>query len=296
MWYFLFFFFVFGTIVGSFLNVVSERLPKNKSVRGRSKCDFCKHKLSALDLVPILSFLALRGKCRYCHKKLSWQYPLVELISGLLFVLASYLAFGFDFFYASPLFLAKFVFLAVLFSCLLSVFITDLKYGIILDEVVLFGSVITFLYLVFVDFFPTLSLFFQLKFSSESLAKSLLETGFLTERLKYFATDFGITLAGGFLVSLFFFIILVITRGRGMGAGDVKLGFLVGLASGVPLVLVSLFLSFLSGALVSLLLIVLRRRKFGQTIPFGPFLSLGTFLALVIGQQVINWYTKFSGF
>ena len=290
MWYFLFFFFVFGTIVGSFVNVVSERLPKNKSIRGRSKCDFCKHKLSALDLVPILSFLALRGKCRYCRKKLSWQYPLVELVSGILFVLASYLTFGFDFFSTSPLFLAKFVFLAVLFSCLLSVFITDLKYGIILDEVVLFGSIITFLYLVFVDFFPTLSLFLQLKFSSGSLAKTLLET------LKYFATDFGITLAGGFLVSLFFFVILAITRGRGMGAGDVKLGFLIGLASGVPLVLVSLFLSFLSGALVSLFLIVLRRRKFGQTIPFGPFLSLGTFLALVVGQQVIDWYTKFSGF
>jgi leader peptidase (prepilin peptidase)/N-methyltransferase len=290
MWCILPIVLVLGTVVGSFLNVVSERLPKNKSIRGRSKCDFCKHKLSALDLVPILSFLALRGKCRYCRKKLSWQYPLVELVSGILFVLASYLAFGFDFFYISPLFLAKFVFLAVLFSCLLSVFITDLKYGIILDEVVLFGSIITFLYLVFVDFFPTLSLFLQLKFSSGSLAKTLLET------LKYFATDFGITLAGGFLVSLFFFVILAITRGRGMGAGDVKLGFLIGLASGVPLVLVSLFLSFLSGALVSLFLIVLRRRKFGQTIPFGPFLSLGTFLALVVGQQVIDWYTKFSGF
>jgi len=295
MGYILPFVFIFGILFGSFINVVSDRLPKNQSIRGRSKCDFCKRKLSVFDLVPLLSFAFLRGKCRYCYKKLSLQYPLVETASGLLFVLAYVLSFGFELGSTYPLFWAKFVFLGVLFSCLLSIFITDLKYGIILDEVVLFGSILTFLYLVFVNFYPILSLYLRLRLSSEQFAKILLDSGMVTERLKFAASGFGMAIVCGFLTALFFLLLLIITRGRGMGAGDVKLGFLIGLACGVPLVLVSLFSSFFLGAVVSLILVALRRRKFGQTIPFGPFLSLGTVSALVFGQQIIDWYTRFIG-
>ena len=295
MWCVLPFVFAFGTCIGSFINVVSDRLSKNESIRGRSKCDFCKRKLSVWDLVPLLSFVFLRGKCRYCHKNLSWQYPLVEAVLGLLFVLAYVLSFGFEFASTYPLFWAKFAFLVVLFSCLLSIFITDLKFGVILDEVVLFGSVITFLYLIFVNFYPIFFLYLRLRFSSEQFARSLLDSGMVTERLKFAAGDFGLAVLCGILASLFFFLILLLTRGRGMGAGDVKLGFLIGLATGAPLVLVALFLSFLTGALASLILVFAGKRKFGQTIPFGPFLSLGTFLALTFGQQLFDWYTKFSG-
>jgi len=295
MAYFLILVFVLGAAVGSFINVVSDRLPKNQSFRGQSKCDFCKKKLSVLDLVPIISFFALRRKCRYCHKKLSWQYPLIEALSGLLFALSYYLTYGLQLPDPYPLFLARFVFLAVLFSCLLSIFITDLKFGVILDEVVLFGSAVTFLYLAFVNFYPVFSLFLKLKASNDQIVKSLLESGLLQNGLRFAFEDFGIAVLCGILVSLFFFLILSLTRGRGMGAGDVKFGFLIGLATGAPLVLVALFLSFLTGALASLILVFSGRRKFGQTIPFGPFLSFGTFLALAVGQQLFDWYTKFSG-
>ncbi|NTU72891.1 prepilin peptidase, partial [Candidatus Roizmanbacteria bacterium] len=81
------FIFILGTAIGSFLNVLIDRLPQGKSIGGRSHCDYCEKQLTPVDLVPVLSFIFLRGKCRYCHKKLSIQYPLMELLTGVIFVL-----------------------------------------------------------------------------------------------------------------------------------------------------------------------------------------------------------------
>jgi len=297
MWCILPIVFVFGASVGSFLNVVADRLPKKQSIlKKRSYCDHCKHQLAWKDLIPIFSFILLKRRCRYCRKLISWQYPLVETISGFLFVLAYWLTFGWQNFVTSPLPLTQFIFLLFLFSCLLVIFVTDLKYGLILDEVVLVGSIFTLLYLVFSNFFPILAAYLKLSTANSQFSSYLLQSGILVERLKFAAFGLAGPIVAGFLTSLLFLVLLMITRGRGMGGGDVKFGFLIGLACGLPIVLVALFLSFLSGALVALTLVLFGKRKFGQTIPFGPFLSFGTLVAVAFGQQIIDWYTRFSYF
>jgi len=131
--------FIFGLLVGSFLNCVIFRIEKNESfLLGRSYCPNCKHKLSFLDLIPIFSFLFLKGKCRYCQKKISWQYPLIELVAGLLFLLV------FHFYSLSLLF---FFFSAVI-SLLLIVFVYDLKHYLIPDNIIYFGIILVSLYLI----------------------------------------------------------------------------------------------------------------------------------------------------
>ncbi len=97
-------------------------------------------------------------------------------------------------------------------------------------------------------------------------------------------------------ITLFFGVLILITRGRGMGGGDLKLGIFMGFSLGFPNAFLALVLAFLSGSLVGILLLILKIKKFGQTIPFGPFLSLGSLTALIWGEQIINWYFKYRVF
>ncbi len=142
----LFFLFLLGLCVGSFLNVLADRLPKGENVFwGRSYCDHCRQKLKALDLVPVFSFLFLKGKCRFCDRRISLKYPLVELVTGL----------GFAYLYSQS---ASF-FLFCLFAVLLVIFLTDLQYLIIPDSLVVLGGLFIFAYRLFSspsDLFPTL--------------------------------------------------------------------------------------------------------------------------------------------
>ena len=110
--------FILGTSIGSFLNVLIDRLPQEKSILGRSRCDFCHKKLNWFDLIPILSFFFLGGRCRYCNKKLSWQYPVVEALTGLAFVFTDFAVWG-------------------IIACLIVIFFTDLKYHLISDYILL---------------------------------------------------------------------------------------------------------------------------------------------------------------
>ncbi len=119
--------FIFGLIIGSFLNVLIDRLPLEETIKGRSHCDYCRHQLSALDLVPVLSFFYLKGSCRYCRQKISWFYPLVELTTAILFVL-SWAYFPFH------TFAIKVAYLGIV-SCLIVVFFSDLKYQMIPDSI-----------------------------------------------------------------------------------------------------------------------------------------------------------------
>jgi len=146
--------FVLGLCVGSFLNVLIERLPKNESVLfGRSHCEYCKHKLLWYELIPLLSFLLQQGKSRCCHKRLSFQYPLVELITGIGFVLLSILPFphGFS---LQPSFLIPYSLFLIIFSSLFVIFISDLKYEIIPIEMIVVGffSVLCFHIIKFTNF------------------------------------------------------------------------------------------------------------------------------------------------
>lgn len=270
---FLFYFFIFslGAAVGSFLGVIVDRISSKEPIwKGRSHCDHCRHKLHALDLIPIVSFFLISGKCRYCHEKLSLSYSLIEVIAGVSFVAAGYAVFHESWYLIAQV---QYQLLAVyyfaLLSALIAIFFTDLRFGIIPFKIVAFAMLVTIIwYLVL----PSLS------FSSAAMQVLGLQLNFFS----IFGAAFG---AGGF-----FFLLFVVTKGRGMGFGDVVYAFLMGFTLGFPKVLLGLYIAFIAGAVVSLLLVALKKKKLkGGTIPFGPFLVLGTIVSLLWGNLLLSY-------
>ena len=226
--------FLFGLAVGSFLNCVIYRLEKNKSfLKGRSFCPNCRHKLSWQDLIPIFSFLFLKGKCRYCQKNISFQYPVVELATGILFVLC--------FLFHAP------YYLFIIIPFLVVIFVYDLKHCLIPDKVI-YPAILIALIFNFTNWLSALS------------------------------------------AAAFFLTIVLISRGRWMGIGDISLGFLMGLLLGFPNILLSLFLAFAIGAIIGLGLIAAGKKSLKSEVPFGPFLIAATLIAIFWGEKIINWY------
>lgn len=252
------FIFLLGLIIGSFLNVVIDRLPAGISImHGRSKCDFCKRTLSPVDLVPVLSFIFLQGRCRYCRKKLSFQYPAIEMITGFLFLFALYVTAPLD----KTDSLLSFFYLSFLMGSLLSIFMIDLKYRIIPDEILFVLLIATFIYhmigkTVIFSFIP-----------------------FLLSGLGFF---------------LFFLLLSLITRGKGMGFGDVKFAFVMGFILGFPRIITAFYLSFLLGSVISLVLLAIGRKRMKDAVPFGPFLALSTLVSYVYGVELIDLFFRFS--
>jgi len=254
--------FIFGLVFGSFLNVVIFRLhTKDSIVNSRSKCLFCSRQLAWYDLFPVFSFLSLRGKCRYCKKKISWQYPLVEIAAGIVFAaLFSQIFQKYDFAWGNVL---NFLCLAFIFFALIVIFVFDLRHYIIPDEVV----------------FPAIGASFLLLLSKAFLPDAQSD-------LPLFYDYFGAAIfAGGF-----FLFLIWITQGKGMGGGDVKLGFLLGLTVGLANTLLTLFIAFCSGATVGIFLIVCGKKKMKSMLPFGPFLIFGFLISYFWGSEIIGWY------
>lgn len=241
--------FILGLAIGSFLNVAIDRLPKDETViKGRSYCDFCRHQLAWYDLIPIISFLLLGRKCRYCHAFLSWQYPLVELTTGTLF-LFTYTSL--NRYIEATSFLPTLLYYLIIISGLVAIFSTDLKYRIIPDQVIIV--------------LICASLLFQVIFQKELLWTNLVS---------------------GFIVFFLFFILILMTKGKGMGFGDAKFAFLMGIILGFPTIIVAIYLSFLTGAVFSLILIISGKKKMKSTIPFGPFLVICTWVSLFYGDSL----------
>jgi len=259
--------FIFGLIVGSFLNCVIYRLEVGQGFfKGRSYCPHCKQTLSWLDLIPVLSFFALRGRCRYCHQKISWQYPLVEIVTGLLFI---FIFLRSDILGRSDLL----IFWFAIIQFLIVIFVYDLKHYIIPDRVI----------------YPAIGI---------ALVYNFLKSDFLVSTPGVFSSTPGVFWKSDFLISAFgaagfFLAIVIISRGRWMGVGDIKLAFLMGLVLGWPNIFAALFLAFLIGAIIGIGLIFLGKKTIKSEVPFGPFLVLGTFIALFWGDIIINWYIKF---
>lgn len=283
----LLFIFIAGLFVGSFLNVVADRSPKGESpFKGRSHCEYCKENLKAKDLVPLLSYLAIKGKCRYCSKKLSPYYPISELITGLAFLgIASYL----NVFQAgTPLIWINFAYMSTISSFLIIILLADIKYKIIPNKVV-FPAIFFMLAIMIVSFgFIAYSSYFQLK--ADAFGKYLIEVGYWKDQMMFLARSLGITLFTSALLAGFFWFLIWVTKGKGMGGGDVKLAFLIGLINGFPLSIIAIVLAFLSGAIYSTLLMIIKRKGMKDVIPFGPFLILGSVAAFIFGQQIFNWY------
>ena len=249
-------FFLFGLLVGSFLNVCIWRLPAEEQiVRGRSHCRKCRQVIRWYDNIPVVSFLALRGKCRMCGEPISWQYPIVELTTGLLFT-AIWLRFG-----PSPL-TAVYVVLA---ACLVVLSVIDLREMILPDEITVPGFVLA---LAVSGLFPGLH-------GQHSAWHGLL-SGALGAA------------AGGGLLWVIGVVGSWIFKREAMGGGDVKLMAMVGALLGPwKVLLVNLLLAPLLGAAVGL---VMKYRYRHDLIPYGPFLSLGTLVAIFWGDWIIAWY------
>lgn len=254
--------FLFGLVIGSFLNVVIYRMLSGESpLRGRSKCPKCKKTIRALDNIPLLSYLILRGRCRYCGEKIAITYPVVEMITGILFVwwyLGGSLFFKlaqFPFVYIQP------IFWLIVGVLLIIIFFSDLLSGLIPDILVISLSGLALIYRIILT------------------TNGIMQT-----------TDFWRYILSGLGASLFFLALIIITRGKGMGMGDAKLSLALGLVLGWPRILVGLFLSFILGALFSLILLAAGKKTIKQTIPFGPFLVLGTITSLIWGEWFWNLY------
>jgi prepilin signal peptidase PulO-like enzyme (type II secretory pathway) len=248
--------FIFGLCIGSFLNCIIYRLEKNKKITGRSFCPKCRHILSWLDLFPVFSWIFLQGKCRYCNKKISIQYPIIELVTAVIFL---FIASGQidltlkDF--------ANLLFFFYIFSSLIIIFVYDLKHYLIPD-IILFPAILI------TGFLRVLQIFYS-----------------NPDSLTFFNYITAVAIASGF-----FFLIWFISKGQWMGFGDVKLAILMGLLLGIERVLVALFLAFFLGAVIGIIMIITKKKGFKSEIPFGPFLILGTTIALFWGQTIINWY------
>ncbi len=256
--------FIIGLAVGSFLNVIIYRLHTGKSfLVGRSRCPGCKKVLAWYDLIPLVSFAKTLGKCRYCGKKIDSQYPLVELATGLLFVLVIL--------HQPILFslgnLLTVCYLLFAICILIVIFVYDLKHFIIPDKVIYPAILLAFSY-------QAIKLLW-LNYSIIQLLNILLAAG----------------IAGGFFLSLVFF-----SRGRWMGWGDIKMACFMGLLLGWPNILVALMLSFVLGGIIGLGLILTKKKVFKSQIRFGPFLSTATLISIFWGNKLINWYLSFISY
>ncbi len=241
-----------GLAVGSFLNLCSDRLPRGQSILSPlSRCDECGHPLAAIDLVPLLSYLWLGGRCRYCSTPLPPRLPLVELTAGLLF--------AFLFWWYG---LSLQLFMALVYACLLIViFVIDLEHGLILDRVIYPAMALA---VVFSFFWPGISSFWP----KIGVASSLL---------------------GGVAAMLFMLVPFLVYPG-GMGGGDVKLAAFGGLATGFPQALLFVIISAIGGGLVAAFLLIFGLRKRRDPIPFGPFLASAIMVTLIWGEGIVNWY------
>jgi len=256
-------FFIFGLIVGSFINVVVYRLNLAESfTTGRSKCPHCKELIKWYDNIPLLSFILLKFRCRNCKEKISYQYPLIEFWTGVIFALIGAKYFSA---YDVSTWTATIYYLGVA-SALMAIFVYDFLYmeipGLVLWPAI--GWAVAF----------NLLLDWNNMNSANSIFDSLTYSGILA----------------AFAAFAFFFLMVAGSKEKWMGMGDAYLVIFLGLVLGWPKILLALILSFSIGALVGIVLIMLKKKKMQSQIPFAPFLVIGTFLAIFLYENIVNWY------
>lgn len=249
-----------GLMVGSAINALVWRLHEKRSwVRGRSECPECHHHLAARDLVPVLSWLSLRGRCRYCHKPIQ-DHPIVELVTAAAFGLSAYILLP-----VGTGGLVRIVFWLAALTLLLLLAVYDAKWMLLPDKVVLPLMALAFVY-------------------SSTMAVVMGSTRILV----------GPILAG-VLASGAFMALVIFSRGRAMGGGDVKLALAMGLLLGLKGTALAMLVAFNTAAVVGIALILIRRRGRRDQIPFGPFLVAGTIVAFLFGNNIAQWYIRVSG-
>lgn len=238
--------FIFGLLFGSFYTVVGERLPEGKSiVRPPSHCPNCNHRLGILELIPVLSFLFLGGKCKNCRSKIPALSTLIELLTAILFLIA-YIRFG----------ISIKLFIALIFiSMLVIVIVSDVRYMVICDEVLIIGNILIFILLI-------ISIGFKASMMS----------------LIYGIASLLIMLSIKTLGDIIF-------KKESMGGGDIKLMFTFGLVLGIPSAVASIFIASFIGLPISL---IMMRKNSIHELPFGPYLSIAAIILLLSGLDVVN--------
>jgi len=247
---------VLGLCVGSFLNVAILRIAKEEkdwwkfTFKSRSRCPHCKKTLLWYDLIPIVSFFILGGRCRFCQKQISLQYPLVEGgTAALFYLILQKIGLSWQLAFCLPL-----------AAILIFLFVYDLRTMYIPDLVTWLGIGWAILFVI-------------------------VQAGVYHSYSLIFSSFAAAAIAGGFFALLVF-----LSRERWMGKGDIKMGIIVGLFLGYPQVLVGLFLAFLLGSAVSLVLLALKIKKLQSQVPFGPFLIAACWIAFFWGEKLLQWY------
>lgn len=253
-------FILFGLLAGSFLNVVIDRMPSEQSLAyPPSHCHACNKRLGIKDLVPVLSYAWLRGRCRYCGQHIPLRLPLVEAATGVAFGLL-FAYFGFS----PELAVASFY-----FCLLLVIAVIDLEHQLILNRLVYPAAVIA---TVFTFMFHRLD--FDIIPAKLHMVPNIAQA------------------AIGCTIGLVLFLLIAILSRGGMGMGDVKMAALMGIMLGFPSVLVAIFLAVITGGITAIVLLATRKKGRKQAVPFGPFLALGTMLALIWGNAIWEWYAR----
>jgi prepilin signal peptidase PulO-like enzyme (type II secretory pathway) len=271
--------FLFGLAIGSFLNVVIWRAKNGESLLGRSLCPRCKKQIVWYDNIPLLSFILLRGRCRNCRKTISIQYPLIELVTALLFLVAFYHNFqlsiinfqssiNYQFSIANILPLLRDWFLI---AAMVVIFVIDLRWYLILDIISL----------------PAAAIIFVLNLLAGDPTYNLcrLENLWSCNPLSWSGLLISAIIGGSF-----FLIQFLVSRGRWVGGGDIRLGLLMGLALGWPQILIALMLAYFSGSIVGLALMAAGKKQWGSSLPFGVFLAPATIATLFWGKEILHWY------
>ncbi len=242
--------FIFGLMVGSFINVCIHRLPREESVVfPPSHCPQCRAPIRPWDNIPLFSFIFLKGRCRACRNPISWQYPLVELAHG----------------FAGLLLVRQFgpstqaAVYALLLAALIAVIFIDLSHQIIPDVITLPGMAIGLV-----------------------SAATVLPLGW--------ANALAGLLLGGGLFYLVAVLSVVLLKKEGMGGGDIKLIAMIGAFLGWQETLLTIFLAALGGSVIGLFLIGVRGRSRAEPIPFGPFLAVCAIVSLFWGETIVRWY------
>ncbi len=273
-------FLILGLIVGSFLNVLVYRLQTTEKLFwDRSHCPHCKHIIRWYDNIPVVSFLLLHGRCRDCQKRISWQYPLVEITTGIVFALI-----GLVFFKGNTLLswlsVSYYFFIA---SSLIVILVYDWLYMEIPSIVLWVAVALAVAYNLYIDWLMIYGNNFG--FLTPVIAK--------VERpaLLQMHTYSGVLAA--FLAFLFFFFLATKSKEKWMGMGDAYLVILLGLFLGWPQILLALFLAFFLGSVYGIIMLILGQKKMKSQVPFAPFLILGTFVTLLFYAPIINWYLSF---
>ena len=239
------FVFIYGLVLGSFYNVVGLRVPKGESiVRPPSHCPICDRNLTAKDLVPVFSYVFLKGKCRGCGTKIHWVYPVIELTTGVLFTFA-YLQLGFTW---------EFVTALLFISLLIIITVSDIAYMLIPDKILLFFLI------------------------------PLIVCRMISPLTPWWDSAVGAIVGFGILL-----LVAMVSKG-GMGGGDIKLFFVIGVVLGTVSTLVTLFLASVIGTVVGLITLKISKQGRKTPIPFGPSIAIAAVISYFYGQAIVDWY------